>query len=281
MSKILLGITVDDKIYEEYASHKYVMATNNRNGEGTPLSTIIYMASSQDYQINAPEIYTEANNIIESVKKELQEFYKISTGKTTVLKYVSFTEFLEKMKNVYVSAMEKYDALADKKEAATEELTLAKASFINATNEFNTEYEKLLNDTHAKANEIRMELMKQTEDFYTINPDRVEPGTMDLLMSGVLNEHDINVLAERNRGNTTMLRMILRTAEELDSGLAYKIKNIGTGENEMNILNDVATWGERCISEDRTVANVNRQHYDRIYAGLCEDMENLYAKPSL
>ena len=126
-----------------------------------------------------------------------------------------------------------------------------------------------------------MELMKQTEDFYTINPDRVEPGTMDLLMSGVLNEHDINVLAERNRGNTTMLRMILRTAEELDSGLAYKIKNIGTGENEMNILNDVATWGERCISEDRTVANVNRQHYDRIYAGLCEDMENLYAKPSL
>lgn len=49
----------------------------------------------------------------------------------------------------------------------------------------------------------------------------------------------------------------------------------------MNILNDVATWGERCISEDRTVANVNRQHYDRIYAGLCEDMENLYAKPSL
>ena len=140
MSKILLGITVDDKIYEEYASHKYVMATNNRNGEGTPLSTIIYMASSQDYQINAPEIYTEANNIIESVKKELQEFYKISTGKTTVLKYVSFTEFLEKMKNVYVSAMEKYDALADKKEAATatwdeiskpnatsdEELTLAR-----------------------------------------------------------------------------------------------------------------------------------------------------------
>ena len=295
MSKILLGITVDDKIYEEYASHKYVMATNNRNGEGTPLSTIIYMASSQDYQINAPEIYTEANNIIESVKKELQEFYKISTGKATVLKYVSFTEFLEKMKNVYVSAMEKYDALADKKEAATEtwdeirkpnaasdeELTLAKASFINATNDFNTEYEKLLNDTHAKANEIRMELMKQTEDFYTINPDRVEPGTMDLLMSGVLNEHDINVLAERNRGNTTMLRMILRTAEELDSGLAHKIKNIGTGENEMNILNDVATWGERCISEDRTVANVNRQHYDRIYAGLCEDMENLYAKPSL
>lgn len=295
MSKILLGINVDDKIYEEYASHKYVMATNNRNGEGTPLSTIIYMASSQDYQINAPEIYTEANNIIESVKKELQEFYKISTGKTTVLKYVSFTEFLEKMKNVYLSAMEKYDALADKKEAATEtwdeirkpnaasdeELTLAKASFINATNEFNTEYEKLLNDTHAKANEIRMELMKQTEDFYTINPDRVEPGTMDLLMSGVLNEHDINVLAERNRSNTTMLRMILQTAEELDSGLAYKIKNIGTGENEMNILNDVATWGERCISEDRTVANVNRQHYDRIYAGLCEDMENLYAKPSL
>lgn len=254
MSKILLGITVDDKIYEEYASHKYVMATNNRNGEGTPLSTIIYMASSQDYQINAPEIYTEANNIIESVKKELQEFYKISTGKTTVMKYVSFTEFLEKMKNVYVSAMEKYDALADKKEAATatwdeiskpnaasdEELTLAKASFINATNEFNTEYEKLLNNTHAKANEIRMELMKQTEDFYTINPDRVEPGTMDLLISGVLNEHDINVLAERNRDNTTMLRMILRTAEKLDSGLAYKIKNIGTGENEMNILNDLA-----------------------------------------
>lgn len=119
MSKILLGITVDDKIYEEYASHKYVMATNNRNGEGTPLSTIIYMANSQDYQINAPEIFTEANNIIESVKKELQEFYKISTGKTTVLKYVSFTDFLEKMKNVYVSAMEKYDTLADKKEAAT------------------------------------------------------------------------------------------------------------------------------------------------------------------
>ena len=25
MSKILLGITVDDKIYEEYASHKYVI----------------------------------------------------------------------------------------------------------------------------------------------------------------------------------------------------------------------------------------------------------------
>lgn len=69
--------------------------------------------------------------------------------------------------------------------------------------------------------------------------------------------------------------------QELDSGLAYKIKNIGTGENEMNILNDLATWGERCISEDRTVANVNRQHYDRIYAGLCENMENLYAKPSL
>lgn len=152
---------------------------------------------------------------------------------------------------------------------------------VNATNEFNTEYEKLLNNTHAKANEIRMELMKQTEDFYTINPDRVEPGTMDLLISGVLNEHDINVLAERNRDNTTMLRMILRTAEKLDSGLAYKIKNIGTGENEMNILNDLATWGERCIIEDRITANINRQHYDRIYESLCENMENLYAKPSL
>lgn len=132
-----------------------------------------------------------------------------------------------------------------------------------------------------KANEIRMELMKQTEDFYTINPDRVEPGTMDLLISGVLNEHDINVLAERNRDNTTMLRMILRTAEKLDSRLAYKIKNIGTGENEMNILNDLAAWGERCIIEDRITANINRQHYDRIYESLCENMENLYAKPSL
>lgn len=81
MSKILLGITVDDKIYEEYTSHKYVMATNNRNGEGTPLSTIIYMASSQDYQINAPEIYTEANNIIESVKKSCRSFIKFLPAK--------------------------------------------------------------------------------------------------------------------------------------------------------------------------------------------------------
>lgn len=294
MNNILLGIVVDDEVYKMYSTKRYDMKTNNPNGSGTPLKTIAYMASSKEYENNAPEVWEEANQIIDKVKKELQEFYDISTGKKSAAKHDSFTGYLDDMSNVYISAMSKYDTLADKKEKAIanwnearksnssdDELVLAKAAYIEAMNEFNTAYKELLEETDRAADEVRTNLKKHTEEFYTINPDKVEPGTMDLLMSGILNAHDINVLAERNRSNVTMLRMIGRSAEDLDTLLAHKIKSIGTGEHEMQILNNVAEWGKRCLNEDRKIASVNRQHYDRIFADICTEMENLYANPIL
>ena len=66
----------------------------------------------------------------------------------------------------------------------------------------------------AKCKELRKELEKDVQKDGLANPDAIDANTVELLKAGVLTVEDYYSLAERYEGNSTMLRLLGKYAQD-------------------------------------------------------------------
>lgn len=88
-----------------------------------------------------------------------------------------------------------------------EQLRQAKAEIMGQLDSINSETKKA-------ADNIRNEVVKAFDGLYTAKADAIDPNTLELLKSGILTDAELYKLAEQNKTNNTMRRIIGKYARE-------------------------------------------------------------------
>lgn len=134
---------------------------------------------------------------------------------------------------------------------------------------------------------IRKEFDEHIDDFYSVNGDRMDEGTIRLLNSGLkLTDREIDRLVSQNVGNPTMLRLISDHCEKnkLNNKAAriYGSRAKAAGSHEIRIFNQVVDMVEKATSSNDLTADVwsvNKGHFERLSNEAIGNMAEMVVKP--
>ena len=148
---------------------------------------------------------------------------------------------------------------------------------------------KLQEDTRSAIASIRAELEKHVKSFYAATPDKLDNATMDLLKTGILTKQEMVSLAEANRGNPVMLRVIGSFikpdfTDNSESGRALrmlktKIDGIGNGAAELDGFDGLATWAGKALSGNRIATNAYHSRWEEVCTSVEAKFDTLAAGP--
>lgn len=265
MSKNLLGIEVDDAVYENYNNKTYVVK-NNPNGEkALSLRVIMIYANSKEYQEHFPEFSNECNKIVAEVKNEIGgKLYYL------VQKHDKFSEYIVDLKAVQKQCAEKRRTLEKELDEARQEFadveegnslneyqnTEAKLKFLKVKQDYDNALDELTKSTIEQMNKIENEFNVHLSDFYTANGSHMDENIVRLLNSGLKLESDeVTTIVKQNVNNPTMLRLIDQycTTNKIDSSSARTYGNMAksAGKNEKRIFKEAASVIEYMLSRDK------------------------------
>lgn len=230
----------------------------------------------------------------------------LSKGDNKIMKHNDFKGYLGDVKQIRDKAILSYNQIVEEWNNAKQtwekaqhsglsdrDMLIEKAAYMQAEDAYKQAMQDLTDSTNAQIADVRKEMKQHTDSFYMADPSRLDANTMTLLNSGILSSKELAHLAEQNRGNTTMLRMIGKVAKDRRNALAgkrgaaddelimlsHKLDTMGAGEKELEALDGVAVWVRRCINPDATIANVNNRHFDRIYNEYLQSLDSITAQP--
>lgn len=308
-NKILCGVVVDEKDYSDFASKKYdvpgaaeINPYKWKDGK-LSLQQIEFFAGLKDYRQEYPEFTKECQKIIEQSKREISQFYAARDGRKgyKVMKHNNFEDYLKDLQEVQKKASEERQSLQSnfnkarnawnetQKDKTLSEygVTAAKMKWLDAEKEYKEAVTDLQRRTKEDIAAIRKEFDEHIDDFYSVNGDRMDEGTIRLLNSGLkLTDKEIDRLVSQNVGNPTMLRLISDHCEKnkLNNKAAriYGSRAKAAGSHEIRIFNQVVDMVEKATSSNDLTADVwsvNKGHFERLSNEAIGNMAEIVVKP--
>ena len=126
--------------------------------------------------------------------------------------YTNVQDTFQKAKTTYES--NKRPAGAWKADAAQiAKAARAEADYLEAKQKYETDLATLQGNIQKQLAALREELAAAVQKHYTADPAALDPAMLELLKSGILNPAEYKHLAERNRDNITMRRLIAQYAQ--------------------------------------------------------------------
>lgn len=261
MKQKILGIEVEQEVYDKYARQVYSVP-----GVGEmSLTGVALYAESQEVAEKCPEAAIACKKIVSDITAEL-------TGKAP--EAVGFGVYIDDLDALYKTAAPKRLALRSAKEKAdaawkecidtfTSEIEAAegKAKYLRAQEEYKQSIADLYKETQASIEEIRENLAKDCADFYGVKGEQIDANVQTLLSSGItLKASEAEELFDRFTNNVTMLRILgeyCRTHNiRSDRGeLLFAAAQSG-GQNELEIFNRVADPILLAVGESETSVTV-------------------------
>lgn len=288
----IFGVAVHKDIYERYNGQHY-----NINGQYVTLRGVELWATSKEIAEYFSEDAKAAKKLIETIKNEVSPRKEFE-----VVKHKDFKGYLEDVKSVYAASRTQYEDVSDKWEQAQaayktamsgpigeKEKLYAEVDYQRAQDAYNSGMTKLQEDTRSAIASIRAELEKHVKSFYAATPDKLDNATMDLLKTGILTKQEMVSLAEANRGNPVMLRVIGSFikpdfTDNSESGRALrmlktKIDGIGNGEAELDGFDGLATWAGKALSGNRIATNAYHSRWEEVCTSVEAKFDALAAGP--
>ena len=294
--KKIAGIAVDDKIFKQYEKKVYDVPGE----KAMPFSTIELFANSDDVAGADPELHKKCVAIVEQVRSEVVTLQRQQNGLSFKPKHDSFSGYIEDLQKLYSSAAAEREELKQKhqkevetlkqleKTGATElERARAKASRLEAEENYKDQLAELQSRTNESIAEIREHFSDHVSEFYSPSGANLDAETVSLLQSGLkLRESEMNALFEKFRGNVTMLRLLGDYAEEhkIESKEARVLytRAMSGGSHETSTFDTVVDMIKKAVSSDETTSKVwgsDRGHFDRLSNEAIQDLSNVIVKP--
>ena len=308
-NKILCGMVVDDKDYNDFALKKYdvpgAAEINPYRWEDGKLSLhqIELLAGMKDYRREYPEFSKACQKIIEQAKREIGNYYAARDGRREykVMKHDDFTGYIKDLQEIHKKAaaerrriQSEYDKAAEAWREAQKDATLsdygktaAKMKWLEAEQAYKDSVESLKSTTNEDIANIRKEFDEHIEDFYSANGNRLDDGTVRLLNSGInLSDKEIDRLVNQNKGNPTMLRLVHDYCQS--NGIENKQARIygytarAAGSHENRIFDQVVDMVSRVLTTEDAIAKVwgkENSHFERLSNDAIQSMAALEVKP--
>lgn len=287
MKQKILGIEVEQEVYDKYARQVYSVPGL---GEMSLTGVALY-AESAEIEEKFPEAAIACKKIVRDITKEL-------TGK--VPDAVGFGAYIDDLDALYKTAAPKRLALRSAKEKAdaawkesvdtfkTEIAAAeAKARYLKAQEDYKQGIADLYSETQASIEEIRESLARDCADFYGVTGDQIDTNVQTLLSSGItLKDSEVEELFDRFTNNVTMLRILgeyCRTHNvKTDKGAALFAAALSGGQNELEIFNKVADPVLLAVGESETSVTVWQPSgglFDKYVRDAKEALADLPVKP--
>ena len=229
-------------------------------------------------------------------------------GVNKIMRHNNFKGYLEDAKKIYDKARVEYERLQGEWDATQEEyqriqregltergIAIAKGQYMQYEDEYKQGMANLEQSVKTQLAEVRKSMKEHTDEFYRADPSRLDANTMTLLNSGILTTDELIYLAEQNRSNVTMLRMIGARAKENyqklyekkgphDENLAalqLKLNRLGGGEEELGVFDTVTEGIMRCIGKDNRYASAHTKSFETLFGGCYGVMDKMVAQPEV
>lgn len=225
-----------------------------------------------------------------------------------VMRHKDFKGYLNDAKEIYEKARVEYERLQNEWDATQEEyrriqregltergITIARGQFMQYEDEYKQGMANLEQSVKTQLADVRKAMEEHTREFYRADPSRLDTNTMTLLNSGILTTDELIYLAEQNRSNVTMLRMIGAKAKENykklyekkgahDENLAalqLKLNRLGGGEEELGVFDTVTEGIMRCVGKDNRYASAHTKSFEALFGGCYGVMDKMIAQPEV
>ena len=296
MRYMVCGVLVDQKLYEEYHKKKYRVHYGN-TGE-TSLMGIEFIATSQEYQREFPEVHQEAEAIYDTIAEEIRQHYLEKDGRKSymAIRHTDFVGYFEDFRKVYGDILKKREAIqiaienarndweAERSAANKGEawLTSRKAEYLEAEEKYKNSIDELQVELKVAIDSIQSELQKHLNDFYTPNGNRIDEATKNLLdMNFPFTKSEFDVLIGEFTANPTMLRLLEQYAKSnnLRSDLMVRLGHYARsgGSEEGKIFSDLSVLAQNIISP--TGSKLNRVIFDKDVDNAIKKLQNIPVRP--
>lgn len=231
-------------------------------------------------------------------------------GNIKIMRHNNFKGYLDDAKKIYEKARVEYEKLQSEWSATQEEyrriqregltergIAIARGQYMQYEDEYKQGMANLEQSVKSQLAEVRKAMKEHTDEFYRADPSKLDANTMTLLNSGILTTDELVYLAEQNRSNVTMLRMIGIKAKEnymklrdkkgtlySDENLAVlqaKLNRLGGGEEELSAFDTVTEGIMRCIQKDNSYASVHTKSFETIFSGCYGAIDKMVAQPEV
>ena len=217
--KLLLGMAVSDKLYDEYTEKRYDIEYEGKTEE-VPLKTIELVANSKDYGAMMPEYQAACKRVLQLVKQEVQNKQRKEAGKMEVTKHDTFDGYLDDIKKVFDDSVAKKEAAIKKIELAREQyrssgmegsasyVARRKAEILEAEDSFKDRLREIHDQAKEDSEEVRKSFQEHLDRFFMPSGAAIDEDDKRLLDSLELSENECERLVMKYPGNVTMLRLI-------------------------------------------------------------------------
>jgi hypothetical protein len=283
VNKLVCGMVVDEDLYKEYQSKKYVIG-----GREVSVSGIEIMSTSKEYRQGLPEDAKEAKKIAEKIQREIREYYAPKDGRKeyVAMKHDTFGEYLADLQEIHAKVAPERTALKEKMDLAKKRweenqrefkndehfLAREKVKFLDAQEEYKNSIKELQRRTQEEIQAVQAEYEKHVTDFYAANGNRLDDSMVRLLNSGIkLTDAEISNMVGQNMSNPTMLRLISDHCEKMgienQNAMVFGSLARKAGSDEREAFKTIADMVEKAVSENETTSSVwskEESHFKRL-----------------
>ena len=173
--KLLLGMTVEDKLYDEYIGKRYDVEYEGKTEEVT-LRAVELVANSKEYAEVMPEYQKACWKVLQLVKQEIQNKQRKEAGRVEITKHDTFSGYLDDVKKIFDDSVAKKISCYKKIELAREQyrssgmegsasyVARRKAEILEAEDSFKDR----LREIHDQAEEDLREVQKSFQEHLDI-----------------------------------------------------------------------------------------------------------------
>ena len=283
VNKLVCGMVVDEDLYKEYQSKKYVIG-----GREVSVSGIEIMSTSKEYRQGLPEDAKEAKKIAEKIQREIREYYAPKDGRKeyVAMKHDTFGEYLADLQEIHAKVAPERTALKEKMDLAKKRweenqrefkndehfLAREKEKLLDAQEEYKNSIKELQRRTQEEIQAVQAEYEKHVTDFYAANGNRLDDSMVRLLNSGIkLTDAEISNMVGQNMSNPTMLRLISDHCEKMgienQNAMVFGSLARKAGSDEREAFKTIADMVEKAVSENETTSSVwskEESHFKRL-----------------
>lgn len=298
----ILGVEVDRETYWEHEKALYELSPGYR----VPLCTVKYLAESKDLtDATQKEIdeATAAKHILAQIRAEITAITGkdnktmsneginaryLATLEELAQAYTQGKEKLATLKNAYKMAENEYNLTLADGCASDLDKKLAGLNLEKAKEVLKNGIEALKVTQAESAANARKGIVDFADRYFLVTPDKMDGAAMQLLQSGAMNHKDIRYMAEQQKDNPTMLRVIASyvdraASQEENRNIMLEYKKLSASLKEMTSPDgflDKMDAMARVMKEAVTDNEFMAEGWNKMFNEFMQEAQTAYAEQS-
>lgn len=294
--KLLLGMTVEDKLYDEYIGKRYDVEYEGKTEEVT-LRAVELVANSKEYAEVMPEYQKACWKVLQLVKQEIQNKQRKEAGRVEITKHDTFSGYLDDIKKIFDDSVAKKETAIKKIELAREQyrssgmegsasyVARRKAEILEEEDSFKDKLREIHDQAEEDLKEVQKSFQEHLDSFFMPAGGFINEEDKRLLDSLELSENECERLVLKYPGNITMLRILndyMGRHKSLEkSSIRYQLRHaLNTSKKKYeDTIKQYAEIVVSTLNESERFIDAGKKKIDSVDAGSRAVLDEIFIKP--